>query len=112
MFNSESKVCQICRVSFVIDTEDFEFYNHINVPPPTWCPECRVIRRFVFWNERNLFRKKDELTGKEIFSHFPPASPVKIYHHDYWWSDKWNPMQYGRDYDFSRPFFEQFNELF
>lgn len=28
-----------------------------------------------------------------------------------WWSDKWDALQYGRDYDFSRPFFEQFNEL-
>lgn len=58
-----------------------------------------------------LFRKKDEVTGKEIFSSFPPQAPVKIYEHDYWWSDKWDGLVYGSAYDFSRPFFEQFREL-
>ena len=69
------------------------------------------MRRMLFWNEHELFRKKDALTSKEIFSTYPEAAPVKIYEHDYWWSDKWDPMDYGRDYDFSRPFFEQFKEL-
>jgi len=88
-----------------------KFYERMKVPPPTWCPECRAIRRYAFWNERHLFRKTDARSGKQIFSTFPQSSPVKIYEHDYWWSDKWDPMEYGRDYDFSRPFFEQFHEL-
>lgn len=29
-----------------------------------------------------------------------------------WWKDSWDPMEYGREYDFSRPFFEQFAELY
>ncbi|MEK7616366.1 MAG: hypothetical protein AAB420_04135 [Patescibacteria group bacterium] len=29
-----------------------------------------------------------------------------------WHSDSWDPKSYGRDYDFSRPFFEQWGELF
>ena len=33
-----------------------------------------------------------------------------IYCNECWWSDKWNPADYARDYDFSLPFFEQFNE--
>lgn len=81
------------------------------VPPPTWCPECRMIRRSLFRNVKNLFRRKDSLTGKEIFSGIPPEAPVKVYDHDYWWSDLWDPVDYGRDYDFSRSFFEQFREL-
>ncbi len=34
-----------------------------------------------------------------------------VYDRDIWWSDKWDPFDYGKDYDFSRPFFEQFREL-
>ena len=34
-----------------------------------------------------------------------------VYCHDCFWSDGWNPLTYGRTYDFSRPFFEQFKEL-
>lgn len=107
----EIKICQNCKKEFRIGPEDFLFYEKIKVPPPTFCPECRQLRRFLFRNARFLFRQKDAITGKEIFSGTPPQAPVKIYEHDYWWSDKWEAMDYGQDYDFSRPFFEQFREL-
>jgi hypothetical protein len=108
---AQGKHCQNCKSSFVIEPEDFAFYEKIKVPPPTWCPECRFQRRMVSRNERNLFRVKDAHDGKEIFSGIPPTAPVKIYEREFWWSDGWDPVDYGRDYDFSRPFFEQFREL-
>lgn len=108
---SETKQCQNCKSSFTIEPEDFVFYEKIKVPPPTFCPECRHQRRAVSRNERNLFRVKDAHDGKEIFSGIPAQANVTIYERDYWWSDAWDPMDYGRDYDFSRPFFEQFKEL-
>ena len=101
----ELKICQNCTQEFRIEPEDFVFYEKIRVPPPTWCPECRMIRRFMFRNERNLYRRKDDVSGKEIFSMYPPEVPVKIYEKDYWWSDAWDATEYGKDYDFSRPFF-------
>lgn len=70
-----------------------------------------MIRRFMFRNEHFLFRRKEDVEGKEIFSGIPPSAPYKVYEHDYWWSDKWNPMEYGKDYYFNRSFFEQFREL-
>jgi hypothetical protein len=109
--NPETKICQNCKKEFVIDTNDFGFYEKIKVPAPTWCPECRMIRRFVFYNLRNLFRRKEDNSGKEIFTGFPAAVPAKIFDVDFWNSDEWDPMEYGRDYDFSRPFFEQFREF-
>ncbi len=42
---------------------------------------------------------------------YPLDSPFKVYDQDVWWSDKWDATSYGRDFDFSRPFFEQFREL-
>jgi len=107
----EVKQCQNCKTPFTIEPDDFAFYEKIKVPPPTWCPECRMIRRFVFRNERHLFRRKDDVTGEEIFSGFSPQVQEKVYERDYWWSDAWDPMDYGREYDFSRPFFDQFREL-
>ncbi|MBI3442730.1 MAG: hypothetical protein HY007_03100 [Candidatus Sungbacteria bacterium] len=108
----ETRNCQNCKKEFLIEPEDFSFYERIKVPPPTWCPDCRMIRRFLFRNERLLFRRKDDQSGKEIFSSFPAGAPVKMYEREYWWSDKWDPMGYGKAYDFTRPFFEQFRELF
>ncbi len=107
----EIKHCQNCKQEFRIEPEDFAFYEKMQVPAPTWCPECRMVRRGLFYSNRHLFRNKDALSGNDIFSGIPPAAPLKVYDKEYWWSDAWDAMAYGRDYDFSRPFFEQFREL-
>lgn len=54
---SQTKQCQNCKNFFVIESEDFEFYEQIKVPPPTFCWECRLQRRMVFRNERALYRR-------------------------------------------------------
>ena len=108
---NETKICQNCKKDFVIESEDFNFYEKIKVPPPTFCPECRLIRRMTWRNERSLFKRLCDKTGKQIITMFHPDAKVVVYDHDVWWSDKWEPTDYGKEYDFSRPFFEQFKEL-
>ena len=46
-----------------------------------------------------------------IVSIHHPQNDFKVYQEDYRWSDKWNVLEYGRDFDFTRPFFDQFQEL-
>ena len=75
---SEIKNCQNCKKDFTIEAEDFNFYEKMKVPPPTFCPLCRAQRRFVFRNERKLFRIKDAFTGKDIFSTYPKESGRKV----------------------------------
>ncbi len=106
-----AKICQSCKKQFIIEPEDFSFYESMKVPPPTFCPHCRMMRRFLFRGEHYLNRRPDSLNGTMIFSGVPVQSPYKVYSHDYWWSDAWSALDYGRDYDFSRSFFEQFKEL-
>lgn len=65
----------------------------------------------AFWNERYFFRKIEQRTGKELISMYPPESPIEIYDRDYWWSDAWDPMSFGKDVDWSRPFLAQLREL-
>ncbi len=110
----EIKNCQNCKQNFTIEPEDFNFYEKIKVPPPTFCPECRLIRRMAWRNERALFKRPCAKTGKEIITMFHPEANVVVYDRDVWWSDQWEPTDYGMDYDFSNsslPFFEQFKEL-
>ncbi|MBI4085015.1 MAG: hypothetical protein HY432_00720 [Candidatus Liptonbacteria bacterium] len=108
--NPETKICQNCKKSFVIKPEDFDFYAKMKVPPPTFCPECQMQSLMMWRNERSLYKRKDE-SGKEIISIFSPDKPFKVNGKDYWWSDEWNPLDYGKEYDFSKPFFVQFKEL-
>ncbi|MEK7174375.1 MAG: hypothetical protein AAB759_01820 [Patescibacteria group bacterium] len=107
----ETRICQNCKTTFVIEPEDFQFYAKIVVPPPTFCPDCRFQRRLAFFNATNLYRRKCDLCHKESISTFHPDAPYTVYCPKCWWSDAWSPLDYGRNYDFSRPFFEQLNEL-
>ena len=107
----ETRICQSCKTQFTIAPEDFAFYERIKVPAPTWCPGCRFQRRMTFRSGRRLYKRHVEFSDKEAFSPFPPDSPGKVVDEAYWWSDKWDPMEYGQEYDFSRPFFEQLRVL-
>ncbi len=110
----EIKICQNCKNDFTIEVEDFNFYEKIKVPPPTFCPECRMVRRMTWRNEHSLFRRNSAEEGKEKELHisvFNPKENIKTYDKEMWWSDRWDPSSYGRDYDFSKSFFEQFKSL-
>src|SRR3989344_1045062 len=108
----ETRKCQNCHNDFTIEPEDFKFYEKISVPPPTFCPECRFQRRLMFRNERNFYRRKCDLCNKDIIASYPADAKFPVYCGKCWWSDKWNPKEYAREYDFSRPFSEQLKELF
>ncbi|KKP33291.1 MAG: hypothetical protein A2312_01890 [Candidatus Staskawiczbacteria bacterium RIFOXYB2_FULL_32_9] len=109
--NSEIKNCQNCKQEFTIESEDFDFYEKVKVPAPTFCPECRMQRRMIFMNERALYKRQCDLCHKDVISVFPANATHPVYCTPCWWSDNWNPLIYGKDYDFSKSFFQQFKEL-
>jgi len=108
---SQTKICQNCKKDFIIEPDDFSFYEKIKVPPPTFCPECRSMRRMTWRNERFLYKQICGLCKKSIISIYKPQSPFTVYCHNCFRNDSWNPFDYGMEYNFSKPFFEQFNEL-
>ena len=58
-----------------------------------------------------LYRRNCDLCGKSTVTIYSPNKPYKVYCSNCWWSDKWNGTDYARDFDFSKPFFPQFQEL-
>jgi len=109
--DQETKQCQSCRQDFIIEPDDFLFYETLKVPPPTWCPTCRAKRRLAARDFRVLYKRKSDWNGEMMFSIFPQDAPYKVYEREVWQSDKWDPMEYGQEYDFNKPFFEQLREL-
>ncbi|MEY4731097.1 MAG: hypothetical protein RL681_43 [Candidatus Parcubacteria bacterium] len=111
--NSETRTCQNCKGSFIIEPEDFQFYEKIKVPPPTWCISCRMQRRMAFRNERSLHKRTCQAPGhaEEMISMYAPDSPLVVYDRKFWNGDEWNALDYGRDVDNSRPFLAQFRDL-
>jgi len=111
-YKSETKNCQNCKKDFTIEPDDFGFYEKIGVPPPTFCPECRLQRRLAWMVNLNLFKRKCDLCGENGICKYEPSAPFIVYCHKCWWSDKWDSSNFTKDIDFSKPFLEQFNELF
>lgn len=105
------KECQNCHSEFVIEPEDFDFYEKMKVPAPTWCPDCRFQRRLAFRNERKLFRNMNARTGEKILTIYPPESGLVVYSDEDYRSDTWDPMSYNIDYNFSESFFGQLLKL-
>ncbi len=104
----ETKTCQNCKNDFTIESEDFNFYEKIKVSPPTFCPECRMIRRMTWRNERSLYKRSCNFCQKDIISMYDPDKSYIVYCHDCWWGDKWDPFDSRAEYDFSHTFFEQY----
>ncbi len=107
----EIKTCRKCNVQFPISDIDLKFYKKIDVQSPDLCPDCRKQNILAFRNERKFYRSKCDLCWKPIITIYDPAKWYKVFCNECWWSDKWDPEDYGMDFDFSRPFFEQFEEL-
>lgn len=109
--NPETRVCQNCKQNFPITLEDFDFYKKIDVPPPTWCPKCRMQRRMSWRNERNLYKRTDNRTGKKVFSWLSDSANCKVWEFKDWITDLFDASEYARDIDWSRPFLAQLGEL-
>ena len=105
------KNCQNCKQEFEVTAKDREFLEMLKVPEPTWCPQCRSIRRLAFRNDRSLYKRKCDLCQKESIMQYPSDAPFVVYCKTCWYSDGWDATTYARDYDFNRPFFAQFKEL-
>jgi hypothetical protein len=108
---AQKYVCQNCKESFAVEPEDFAFYEKIHIPPPTFCPTCRLQRRQAWRNMRSLYKRHCDLCKEEKIGIFAPDKPYRAYCTKCWWGDEWDAFDFGRAYDFSRNFFEQFNEL-
>jgi len=111
MTTAETRSCTACKEQFIVTADDFGFYSKMDVPAPTLCPICRFKRRALWRNEMTLYSRRCDLCRKSIISMYHPTSPYTVYCQNCWDSDGWDPFSYGRDYNPTRPFFEQFLEL-
>lgn len=109
--NSENKICKSCKKEFEITQDDFNFFKKIDVPPPTWCPHCRFVRKLTFINQRLLYKSICGYCKKSIISMYDSKTPFPVWCVKCHLSDVWDGRDYGIEYDFSKTFFEQFKEL-
>ena len=116
----KTKVCTGCNSSFEITDKDMEFYDKVSpkfngekfqVPSPSLCPACRSQRRLAYRNDRSLYKSTCALTKKSIISMYNPDNNFIVWEQKEWWKDNWDALDYGKEFDFGKTFFEQFFDL-
>ena len=105
------KTCTICGLMFTLTPKELSLYEEFGFPPADECFTCQQKHRMSFRNGRTLYTRTCDLTGEQIISIYAPDKPFKVYKREEWYGDRWDGIEYGRDFDFSRPFFEQLHEL-
>jgi len=112
MMQNEIRKCQNCKQDFVIEPDDFSFYEKMEVLPPKMCPDCRSQLRLTFRNERFLYKRTCNNCKKNTISMWSDNKTYSVWCHDCWWGNDLDATKYGMDYDSNKPFFEQYDELF
>jgi len=107
----ETRQCQNCKKDFTIESEDFGFYERMEVNPPELCIECGMSRTMALRNERTIYWRNCDKCKTKTLSLYHPNSSFVVYCHDCWWSDQWDGLDFGTEYNPSRPLLEQINEL-
>ncbi len=106
-----SKICQHCSQNFTISEGELTLYKKVGIELPDLCFFCRVKLHLSFWMYGKFRKGKSDLSGDSIITVLPEKNRYPIYTLNEWHSDKWDAMDYAMDYDASRPFFEQLQEL-
>lgn len=107
--------CQQCQSEFEIFAEDIDFYHKVKTPPPAQCLECRMKAKLVWRiNIVPIFYKKTCSApghNEKVISLYSEENPLKIYDDQYYISDKWDAIEYGKEIELDNPFFAQFLEF-
>ena len=107
----QSKICTDCKNEFSIDSGDLDLYEKVGLKIPKKCFDCRIKQYFIF-SVFGKFRKGvSDLSGENFITVLPNKPRFPVYKSHEWWSDDWDPISYGQEYNSSRPFFDQLKEL-
>lgn len=116
----EFRVCPLSGKEFGIFTSEKAFLERMSpsfawetfvIPFPTLCPEERQRRRLSHRNDKTLYKWTCASSGKSIISMYSPESLYTVYDQWIWNGDSRDAVEYGREFDFSRTFMEQYQEL-
>ncbi len=114
------KACKQCGENFEISKEDIDFYIKLSptlnnkkfkIPSPNICYYCRQQKRLAFRNEKTLYKRECDLCKKNIIATYHKDTTFPVYCQDCYWSDKWNALDFGKEYNPNTPFFQQFKDL-
>ncbi|MBU0648467.1 hypothetical protein KJ855_04790 [Patescibacteria group bacterium] len=71
--------CQNCPNQFKLSEPEQRLLSKLMVPPPTFCPDCRIQRKLLWRNERTLYASQCAMCQKNMVMMYPPNTSHTIY---------------------------------
>lgn len=106
-----NKKCEHCNKEFTISEGEMSMYEKVGIELSRQCFLCRIKHLLSFWSFGKFRRGKSDFSGENLITVLPEKSRYPIYTLHEWYSDNWDAMDYGMDYDPTKPFFTQLQEL-
>lgn len=115
-----SRICRVTGQPFDVSEEEQEHIARAGklhplvkeaLPLPTIHPYENLRRLGAYGNLLYLYKTQSAYSGNPQISRFFPEFGYKICTLAEFWNEEIDNREFGRDYDFSRPFFAQFSEL-
>jgi len=106
-----NKKCEHCEANFNITSRELNMYAKVGIELPTLCFLCRVKLHIAFWPFGKFRKGTSDLSGEGLITVLPQNARYPIYTLSEWYSDKWEPMKFGLDYDPNKSFFEQLKDI-
>jgi hypothetical protein len=106
-----TKTCIDCKQEFTIDSGDLVLYEKVGLKIPEQCFFCRLKQYLAFWPFGKFRKGVSDLSGENLITILPAKPRYPIYKSGEWFSDAWDAVSLGLEYDPSRSFFEQLKEL-
>ncbi len=107
----ETKCCQNCKKDFTLSEMEISLALKIGLENSDLCSKCLLKQHLSFWLFGKFRKGKSDLSGENIITIFPENSRHPIYSLKEWYSDKWDAMDYGKDYNPNELFFDQLKNL-
>ena len=112
----EWRTCKWTREEFPVFEEEKEILEkvsyHFPISVSELSPDSRIRALLMWRNERNFYKRKCSATGKDIMSIFPTNYPSPVYHFKEYDSDRWNPHEYGIEYNDDKSLLIQIERFF
>ncbi len=105
------QLCKLTGKNFIISSEEENACLEFGIDLPQIVPEERIRKCLAFLPSTNFFKRYCDHTKKEIFSVYPANTFFPVYDFEYWKNKEFNAQSFFLDFDGSRTFLEQLQEI-
>ena len=109
--NDIIKICDHCKKQFSINKIEISLSSKIGLELSDVCSRCLLRQHLSFWLFGKFRKAKSDLSGDNIITVLPENSRYPIYSSKEWYSDAWDAVDYGIDYNSNESFFNQLQNL-